>query len=129
MMVNYGCHDLPLKLTWASSSPKGRGEEKRIFSLPTLLKSFIPKATLQHSHYAYLPLYIVIALNEIRNDNRTVFSRSPKVRGGGGGGLGGGGKEYLRIPTPLKTFIPKASFKYSPYSYLSPPLYIGIALR
>ena len=49
-----GCHDLPLNFTWAFSCPKGRGEEKRILELTTLLETFIPKASLKCSPYAYL---------------------------------------------------------------------------
>lgn len=71
-------HDFGLKLTWASSSPKGRGEEKRIFAFPTLLKTFIRKATLKYSPY-YLPRYIVIAMHKVRNVKRTFYGGSPKV--------------------------------------------------
>ena len=97
------CHDLPLKLTWASSSPKGREEEKKSshfspVSYPRLLSDTL------------FILTSPVCLHGITIDKVTTerFNKG-LLRYGGRGEQ----KKIFALPTPLKTLIPKALVKRS----------------
>ena len=83
--MHNGCHDLPLKLTWASSSPKGNGEERSIFVLLTPLKTIISKASFKYPPYSYLARILAWHYDRYKTTTEGFF-------------LGGGVSSYHNSP-------------------------------